>query len=98
MSKTIDQIRRENGVRWRDVWNKLGTFPSIRLRDRKLKCGLSKKDLIDAAFRKGPLAGPFTEAALCEVLCRAAKGLQTDIEDFCPTTQVKQSDDAPKAA
>jgi hypothetical protein len=68
MSKTPDQVRLEHGVRWRAIW------PYID--------GLKRNDVMAAAHRQGPLAGPFAEAAILTAVLHVSKAVQTDIEDF----------------
>ena len=106
MSKTVDQIRRENGIKWREIYSALSAGAGDRARVHgRNAMGRARADALagmkraisKAAKRQGDLSGWLFEIALCEAM-RNAANLQTDIEDFVPTTQPTRSTATQKAA
>lgn len=94
MSKTCDQIRRENGIKWREIYAALrGTVTAGKVHGRNAHARAvdsafkgMKREIGRAAKRQGPMSCWLVEVILCEAMSRVAN-LQTDIEDFCGSPQ-----------
>lgn len=73
MRPSIDTVRREAHVRWKDI------YPMLKPEKGK------RREMQKAAKRPPHW---LCEIALCEAM-RRVSNLQTDIEDFCPTQPVR---------